>query len=133
MAADRPRIWPFRHRIVAAGETPTWAPDTTQEAARRLWTAPPRRVHVAEYAYGTVTGSACRAPNHGGPAADIANAAFGVDPDPTGRGGQPPAAARDPAVRRRTALGHTVLGTVPEAFARPRHGRVGPHVVYRPL
>ncbi|GAA0668878.1 hypothetical protein GCM10009535_55930 [Streptomyces thermocarboxydovorans] len=33
---DWPRIWPFWHRIVAAGETYTWDPGTSEEAARAL-------------------------------------------------------------------------------------------------
>ncbi|MGV9339811.1 N-acetyltransferase family protein [Streptomyces sp. NPDC003688] len=154
VAADWPRIWPFWHRIVAAGETYTWDPGTTEDAARRLWTAPPRRVYVAEDADGTLTGSAYLTPNHGGPAAGIANAAFMVDPDHTGCGigralaEHVLAEARaqgframvfnavvetNPAVRLWTALGFTVLGTVPDAFEHPRHGRVGLHVMYRAL
>jgi hypothetical protein len=31
------------------------------------------------------------------------------------------------------ALGFAVIGTVPEAFDHPRHGRVGLHVMYRRL
>ncbi|WP_018549337.1 GNAT family N-acetyltransferase [Streptomyces sp. LaPpAH-108] len=154
VAADWPRIWPFWHRIVAAGETYTWAPDTPEDAARRLWTDPPRRVYVAEDADGTVTGSAYLTPNYGGPAADIANAAFMVDPGHTGRGVGRALAAHvlaearaqgframvfnavvetNPAVRLWTALGFTVLGTVPDAFAHPRHGRVGLHIMHRAL
>jgi ribosomal protein S18 acetylase RimI-like enzyme len=30
-------------------------------------------------------------------------------------------------------LGFSVVGTVPEAFEHPQHGRVGLHVMYRPL
>ncbi|MFD8915996.1 GNAT family N-acetyltransferase [Streptomyces sp. NPDC059575] len=154
VAADWPRIWPFWHRIVGAGETYTWDPGTTEEAARRLWTAPPRRVYVAEDADGTLTGSAYLTPNYGGPAAGIANAAFMVDPDHTGRGVGRALAEHvltearthgframvfnavvetNPAVRLWTALGFTVLGTVPDAFEHPRHGRVGLHIMYRAL
>jgi hypothetical protein len=43
-ADDWPRIWPFWHRIVAAGETYTWDPDTTEDAARALWMAPGKDV-----------------------------------------------------------------------------------------
>ncbi len=82
---DWPRIWPFWHRIVAAGETYTWDPGTSEEDARALWMSPAKRVYVVEDD-GTVVASAYLTPNYGGPAADIANAGFMVDPDRAGRG-----------------------------------------------
>ncbi|WP_262057099.1 GNAT family N-acetyltransferase [Streptomyces sp. STR69] len=153
-ADDWPRIWPFWHRIVAAGDTYTWARDTSEEAARALWTSPPKRVYVAEDENGTIVGSAFVTPNYGGPAARIANAGFMVDPDHGGRGiGRALAehiltAARDqgfrgmvfnavvetnPAVKLWLSLGFTILGTVPDAFDHPRDGRVGLHIMYRSL
>ncbi|WP_328773283.1 GNAT family N-acetyltransferase [Streptomyces sp. NBC_00286] len=153
-ADDWPRIWPFWRRIVAAGETYAWDPSTSEADARGLWMAPGKRVYVAEDAAGVVVGSAYVAPNYGGPAGRIANAGFMVDPDHAGRGvGRRLAehvltAAKaegyrgmvfnavvetNPAVRLWTALGFTVLGTVPEAFEHPRHGLVGLHIMYRSL
>lgn len=150
---DWPRIWPFWHRIVAAGETYTWDPGTSEEDARALWMSSAKRVYVVEDD-GTVVASAYLTPNYGGPAARIANAGFMVDPDRAGRGigrllaEHVLAEARDagyrgmvfnavvetnPAVRLWSSLGFTVLGTVPDAFDHPRHGRVGLHIMYRPL
>ncbi|MGV9525776.1 N-acetyltransferase family protein [Streptomyces cellulosae] len=150
---DWPRIWPFWHRIVAAGETYTWDPGTSEEDARALWMSPAKRVYVVEDD-GTVVASAYLTSNYGGPAARIANAGFMVDPDRAGRGigrllaEHVLAEARDagyrgmvfnavvetnPAVRLWSSLGFTVLGTVPDAFDHPRHGRVGLHIMYRPL
>ncbi|MEU3788383.1 GNAT family N-acetyltransferase [Streptomyces fructofermentans] len=154
VADDWPRIWPFWHRIVAAAETYAWARDTSEEEARVLWTAPGKRVYVAEDDTGAVLGSAYVTANYGGPAAGVANAAFMVDPDHSGRGvGRALAehvlvAAKgdgframvfnavvetNPAVRLWTSLGFTVLGTVPDAFEHPRHGRVGLHIMHRAL
>lgn len=153
-ADDWPRIWPFWHRIVAAGETYAWDPDTPEEAARALWMNPAKRVHVVEDESGALVASAYVTPNYGGPAARIANAGFMVDPDQGGRGiGRTLAehvlavAAADgyrgmvfnavvetnPAVRLWTSLGFTILGTVPDAFEHPRHGRVGLHIMYKAL
>ncbi|WP_268221479.1 GNAT family N-acetyltransferase [Streptomyces sp. EMB24] len=150
---DWARIWPFWHRIVAAGETYTWDPGTSEEDARALWMSPAKRVYVVEDD-GIVVASAYLTPNYGGPAARIANAGFMVDPDRAGRGAgrllaeHVLAEARDagyrgmvfnavvetnPAVRLWSSLGFTVLGTVPDAFDHPRHGRVGLHVMYRSL
>ncbi|MEU5754700.1 GNAT family N-acetyltransferase [Streptomyces sp. NPDC047829] len=152
-AGDWPHIWPIWHRIVAAGETYAWDPDTSEEDARALWTNPAKRVYVVEDE-GTVVASAYVTPNYGGPAAGIANAGFMVDPDRAGRGTGRALAEHvlavaadqgyrgmvfnavvetNPAVRLWTSLGFTVLGTVPDAFDHPRHGRVGLHIMYRAL
>ncbi|MCX5063104.1 MULTISPECIES: GNAT family N-acetyltransferase [unclassified Streptomyces] len=151
---DWPRIWPFWHRVVASGETYTWDPDTSEEAARVLWMNPAKRVYVVEDDTRAIVASAYVTPNYGGPAARVANAGFMVDPDRAGRGiGRALAehvltAAKadgydamvfnavvetNPAVRLWTSLGFTILGTVPDAFEHPRHGRVGLHIMYRAL
>ncbi|MEV7991762.1 GNAT family N-acetyltransferase [Streptomyces sp. NPDC086077] len=153
-AEDWPHIWPFWHRIVAAAETYAWDPDTTEDAARALWMNPAKRVYVAQDDDGTVIGSAYLTPNYGGPAARIANAGFMVDPDQAGRGiGRALAehiltqakvhgyramvfnavVETNPAVQLWASLGFTILGTVPDAFDHPQHGRVGLHIMHRTL
>ncbi|RSO05976.1 GNAT family N-acetyltransferase [Streptomyces sp. WAC 05379] len=153
-ADDWPRIWPFWHRIVAAGETYAWDPDTSEDAARALWMNPAKDVHVVEDDTGSLVASAYVTPNYGGPAAGIANAGFMVDPAHGGRGvgralaEHVLAVARadgyrgmvfnavvetNPAVALWISLGFTILGTVPDAFDHPRHGRVGLHIMHRAL
>ncbi|PAZ15015.1 GNAT family N-acetyltransferase [Streptomyces sp. SA15] len=154
VAEDWPRIWPFWHRIVAAAETYAWDSDTSEEAARALWMAPAKTVYVVEDETGAVVASAYLTPNYGGPASRIANAGFMVDPDHAGRGiGRALAehllaaaeaagyegmvfnavVETNPAVKLWTSLGFTILGTVPEAYDHPRHGRVGLHIMYKAL
>ncbi|MEV5427676.1 GNAT family N-acetyltransferase [Streptomyces sp. NPDC052701] len=153
-ADDWPRIWPIWHRVVAAGETYTWDPGTSEEDARALWMHPAKRVYVVEDEGGAVVASAYLTPNYGGPAAKIANAGFMVHPGHAGRGigralgehvlDEARAAGyrgmvfnavveTNPAVKLWTSLGFTILGTVPDAYEHPRHGRVGLHVMYRAL
>ncbi|GHB32886.1 N-acetyltransferase [Streptomyces viridiviolaceus] len=153
-ADDWPHIWPFWHRIVAAGETYAWDPATTEDEARALWMSPAKRVYVVQDDTAAVVASAYVTPNYGGPAARIANAGFMVDPDQAGRGigralGEHLLAAAkadgyrgmvfnavvetNPAVKLWTSLGFTILGTVPDAFEHPRHGLVGLHIMYRAL
>ncbi|MGW0334906.1 N-acetyltransferase family protein [Streptomyces sp. NPDC003011] len=154
VADDWPRIWPFWHRIVAAADTYTWDPDTSEEAARALWMAPAKRVYVVEDDSGAVVASAYLTPNYGGPGSAVANAGFMVDPDQGGRGYGRALAAHvlsaaeaagyrgmvfnavvetNPAVKLWTSLGFTILGTVPDAYDHPRHGRVGLHIMYKAL
>src|SRR5918995_1820635 len=84
---DWPAIWPFLHRIVAAGDTYTWDPAVSEDRARAIWFPdPPGRTFVAVDDDGAVVGSANSHPNQGGPGAHVANASFMVDPDRSGRG-----------------------------------------------
>ncbi|MGW8949718.1 N-acetyltransferase family protein [Streptomyces sp. NPDC055709] len=153
-ADDWDRIWPFWHRIVSAGDTYAWDPDTTESAARALWMAPGHRVFVVEDEDGALVATAYVKPNYGGPAAGIANAGFMVDPDRTGLGigrrlaehvldrarqdgytGMVFNAVVDtnPALKLWESLGFRTLGTVPGAFRHPQHGPVGLRIMYREL
>ncbi len=157
VAADWPAIWRFMRPILAAGETFSWDRDTTEDDARRMWLrAPPGATLVAvDDATGRVTGTATLGPNHGGPAAHVANASFMVDPACARRGvgralGEHALArarregframqfnavveTNTRAVALWRSLGFTILATVPEAFRHPAHGFVGLHVMHRSL
>jgi L-amino acid N-acyltransferase YncA len=151
---DWPAIWPFLRRIVAAGETFSWDRDVGEEQARAMWMhRPPGRTVVAVDGDGTVLGTAETHPNHGGPAAHVANAGFMVDPEHAGRGvGR--ALAEHVLARARAdgyramlfnavvetnaaavglwrSVGFRVLATVPEAFDHPTRGYVGLHIMHR--
>jgi L-amino acid N-acyltransferase YncA len=152
--SDWDQIWPFWHRIVSAGQTYAWDPQTSEPDARKLWMSPAARVFVVADGDRRIVASAYVKPNYGGPAARVANAGFMVDPEQAGRGvGRRLAehvlreAARDgyramvfnavvatnPAVGLWRSLGFAVLGTVPEAFDHPVHGPVGLHIMHRKL
>lgn len=153
---DWPAIWPFLRRIVAAGETFAWDPDTPEDQAKAKWMhAPPGRTVVVADQDGTVLGTAETHPNHEGPGAHIANAGFMVDPAHAGRGlgralGQhvidqaradgyramqfnAVAESNSQAVVLWKSLGFEVLATVPEGFLHPVDGYVGLHIMYRRL
>jgi GNAT superfamily N-acetyltransferase len=151
---DWPAIWPFLHRIVAAGDTYTWDPGIGADQARAKWfPPPPGRTVVAVDADGTVLGTAETHPNQGGPGAHVANAGFMVHSDHPRRGvgralaEHVLAQARADGYRAMQfnavvetnvhavalwrSLGFTILTTVPEAFRHPTAGLVGLHVMHR--
>ena len=155
---DWPDIWPFLHGIVAAGDTFSWAPDTSEEQARAMWLKqPPGRTIVAVDDTGTVLGTAETHPNQpaGGPAAHVANAGFMVHPAHSGHGvGRALAVhvieqaradgyramAFNAVVETNTgavalwrSLGFEIVATLPEGFHHPVHGYVGLHIMYRRL
>jgi len=153
---DWPAIWPFLHRIVAAGDTFSWDPGTGEAEARAMWMhQPPGRTVVAVDPDGTVVGTAETHPNYGGGGAHVANAGFMVDPDHAGRGAgralcehvleqaradgyramvfNAVVATNTRAVALWRSFGFEVLATVPEGFRHPVEGYVGLHVMYRRL
>ena len=153
---DWPAIWPFLHRIVAAGETFCWDRGMTSEQARSMWLhEPPGRTVVAVAEDGAVVGTAELHPNLGGPGAHIANAGFMVDPAHAGRGVgralaehtiglaradgyramqfNAVASTNTVAVALWQSLGFEILATVPEGFHHPDKGYVGLHIMYRRL
>lgn len=155
-ADDWPAIWPFFHRIVAAGETFPYPLDLNEEQGRGLWLVPaPGRTVVAVDEGATVLGTANMYANRSGNGAHVASASYMVDPAHYRRGvGR--ALCQDSlewahaagframvynavvetnvhAVRLYESLGFTVLGTVPEGFRHPRDGLVGLHLMHRPL
>ncbi len=152
--ADWDAIWPFFHDIVVAGETYAYDPEMNKDEGRRLWmVGPPGRTVVAVGADGGVLGTASMYPNRSGPGVHVASASFMVDPRHAGRGtgralGEDMLAwarasgfravqfnavveTNERAVTLWRALGFEILATVPEAFAHPRHGYVGLHIMYR--
>jgi ribosomal protein S18 acetylase RimI-like enzyme len=153
--ADWPAMWRFMAPIVAAGETYAWDLDMTADEARSIWfPAPPGATLVATEG-DAILGTAELQPNHGGPGSHVANASFMVDPAQAGRGAgralgeaviaraaregfraivfNAVAESNARAVALWRSLGFTVLATIPEGFDHPVHGRVGLHVMHRPL
>jgi len=154
-AADWPAIWPIVREVVAAGDTYTWDPATTEAQARAKWmSGPPARTFVAVDG-GEVVGTAELHPNQPGPGSHVANAGFMVDSRHAGRGVARAMCAyvldaaraegyramqfnavvetNTRAVALWEAFGFDILATVPEAFHHPAHGYVGLHIMHRML
>jgi L-amino acid N-acyltransferase YncA len=155
-AADWAAIWPFFHRITAAGDTFTFPLDLDEETGRGWWMySAPHRTVVAVADDGTVLGTAKMNRNQHGNGAHVASASYMVDPAHGGRGVgralvehtiewarekgframqfNAVAASNVHAVRLYERLGFTVIGTVPEGFRHPEQGYVGLHLMHRAL
>ncbi|WP_149184171.1 GNAT family N-acetyltransferase [Streptomyces sp. TRM49041] len=153
---DWPAIWPFFHRIVAAGETFTFPTDLGPEDGRDWWLLKaPNRTVVAVDEAGTVLGSAKMNSNQAGNGAHIASAGYMVDPARGGRGVgralvehtlewaraagframqfNAVAETNRHAVRLYEDLGFRIVGTVPGAFHHPTRGYTGLHIMYKAL
>ena len=154
--ADWPLIWPFLHRIVAAGDTFPYDENMSEEEARSSWMVlPPGRVAVAEAPEGSILGTANMYANRGGPGRHIASASYMVDPAHQGRGVgrllvedslqwarhhqfvgmqfNAVAATNERALHLYRSSGFTILGTVPGGFRHPSRGLVGLHLMFRPF
>lgn len=149
---DWASFWPIFQEIVAAGETYAYDPTWSSDEARAIWVEPPPGGTVVAVEGDTVLGSAKFGPNRPGRGAHVATASFMVALTARGLGvGRALGAhaigwARSrgfasmqfnavvetnyAAVRLWESFGFEIIGTVPEAFEHPTHGRVGLHVMY---
>lgn len=152
IGGDWPAVWRIMQAVIADGGTYAFDPAMTADAGRAYWVeAPPGRTVVAVEG-ARILGTARMAPIRPGPGSHVANASFMVATDAQGKGVGTALCrfamrwARDggyagmqfnavvesnhAAVALYKRLGFTVVGTVPGAFAHPRLGRVGLHIMY---
>jgi L-amino acid N-acyltransferase YncA len=154
--ADWSAFHPVFVDVVEAGETYAYPEDLSSSAAHELWVeSPPGLTVVAVDDDGSVRGSAKAGPNRPARGSHVATASFMVATAARGQGvgralgewslswarEQGYAAMQFNAVVETNLaavalwhdLGFEVVGTVPGAFDSRTHGRVGLHVMYRPL
>jgi L-amino acid N-acyltransferase YncA len=150
---DWPSVWPIVQEVIEAGETYAYDPAWMSEEAQAVWVESPPGLTVVACDGDQILGTAKMGPNRPGPGSHVATASFMVASAARGRGvgralgeyvvdsaRQQGYAAMQfnavvetntQAVRLWQALGFRIIGTVPEAFAHPTHGRVGLHVMHR--
>lgn len=157
--ADWPALWPLWHAVVAAGDTYPYDPDTTHEAGKARWLAPPpHETWVAELprpdAEGDqMVGTYQLRPNQPHLGDHVANAGFMVAPAARGHGiGRAlgrhclaraaevgyramqfnlVVATNTASIALWRSLGFTRIGTVPKAFRHLTLGDVDAHILHR--
>lgn len=153
--SDFPLIWPAFKAIVQGGDTYVYAPDITEEDAKKVWFAPNFGTYLAKFD-GKFVGAYVIRPNHRDLGSHIANAAYFVAPEARGNGYAKQMgehsfieAARlgykamqfnyvistnKVAVDLWQSLGFRIIGTVPEAHAHKQLGKlVDIHIMHRVL
>ena len=150
--AEFGQIWPIFHEIVAAGETYTYARDTTKEQAFKLWMEAPRLTFVAEDDR-RIVGTYCIKTNQAGPGDHVCNCGYMVASAARGRGvatamcehSQEVAiklgykamqfnfvvSTNEGAVNLWNKLGFATVGRLPKAFNHPSKGYVDALVMYK--
>lgn len=152
---DWSQVWPIVQEVVRAEETFPFDPAMTAGEAHDVWVERPPALTVVAVVGGRVLGTAKMGANRPGPGSHVSTASFMVAADARGRGvgtalcGYALDWARahgyagmqfnavvesnHPAVELYRRHGFDVIGTVPGAFAHATLGRVGLHIMYRPL
>ncbi len=147
-------LWPIFHEVVSAGDTYSYAPDTSFVEARDLWTGGDARCFVA-LLDGVCAGGYMLHANQPGLGNHVANCGYMVSPAMRGRGiasamcehsmAQARAAgftamqfnfvvsSNEGAVRLWQRHGFEIVGRVPNAFRHARLGLVDALIMYRNL
>jgi L-amino acid N-acyltransferase YncA len=149
---DWPAIWRIFATIVATGDTYSFATDTSEAEAHRLWIEMPAATYVAEIGSGVV-GTYYLKPNQPGGGSHVANCGYMVSSQARGQGiaaamcehSQVEAlhlgfkamqfnfvvSSNQGAVRLWQRLGYEIVGTVPKAFDHKTLGYVDVYVMYK--
>jgi RimJ/RimL family protein N-acetyltransferase len=153
--ADWPEVWELLRATFAAGDTYTFAPDSTEDEIRRAWIDLPAATFVARDTDGALLGTYFIKPNQPGLGNHVCNCGYVVAPRAAGRGiatamcehSQSWALAQgframqfnfvvstnERAVRLWQRLGFEIVGRLPGAFRHRTAGFVDALVMYKTL
>jgi RimJ/RimL family protein N-acetyltransferase len=152
---DWPAVWPILHAIIAAGETYSFSPQSTEHEIRRIWVENPSATFVACDPRGAILGTYFIKPNQPGLGDHVCNCGYVVAPIAQGQGlaaamcehSQRVAvemgframqfnfvvATNERAIRLWERLGFAVVGRLPGAFRHQRLGFVDALVMFKAL
>lgn len=150
--ADWPAIWPIFNAVVQSGDTYAYAPDTSEQDAKKIWLHAPLKTFVFE-ACGQILGTYYLKTNQTGLGSHVCNCGYMVSPQARGRGlgramcehSQTVAtelgykamqfnfvvAENTVAVALWHKLGFETVGRLPKAFNHPSKGYIDALVMYK--
>jgi RimJ/RimL family protein N-acetyltransferase len=153
--SDWPRLWPLLRDTIAAGDTYSFAPDSSETEIRRIWVESPSATFVACDDANEILGTYFIKPNQPGLGDHVCNCGYVVAPAAAGRGlatamcehSQAWAlrhgframqfnfvvATNERAVRLWQRLGFEIVGRLPGAFRHRDLGYVDALVMYKTL
>jgi ribosomal protein S18 acetylase RimI-like enzyme len=153
-AADHDAIWRILEPVIRAGETYALPREMTREAAIAFWTSPGAEVFVAEFD-GAIVGTYSLRANQLGGGAHVSNCGYVTAGHASGRGVARAlcahslvrarergframqynfvVASNERAVRLWQAMGFSIVGRLPGAFAHPVLGEVDALVMFQSL
>jgi ribosomal protein S18 acetylase RimI-like enzyme len=153
--SDWPNVWPILQKTIAAGDTYTLSPRSTEEEIRKVWTEVPARTFVACDPDGQILGTYFIKANQPGLGSHVCNCGYVVPARARGRGiasrmcehSQSEArtmgflamqfnfvvSTNTGAIRLWTKLGFSVVGRLPGAFNHQKLGYVDALVMFKQL
>ena len=153
--SDWPEVWQLLHETFAAGDTYSFAPDSTESAIRKIWIDAPAATFVARDADDALLGTYFIKANQPGLGDHVSNCGYVVSPKASGRGvatamcehSQSWARAHgframqfnfvvstnERAVRLWQKLGFEIVGRLPGAFRHRTQGYVDALVMFKTL
>lgn len=153
--SDWQMVWPILQATIVAGDTFTFAPESTEEEIHRAWIEAPSATFVACDDDGRIVGTYYIKPNQAGLGAHVSNCGYVVAPDARGRGlasamcehSQAQAiamgframqfnfvvATNERAIHLWRKHGFSIVGRLPGAFQHPRLGYVDALIMFKQL
>ncbi|MEP6788706.1 MAG: GNAT family N-acetyltransferase [Acidobacteriota bacterium] len=151
---DKPAVWQIIKAVIAGGDTYVYPPDSTEDEMTAYWFSPERHTYVADLD-GEVVGTFWLKPNQPGLGSHVANAAYMVSPQASGKGiGRQMAEfsldearklgfsamqfnfvvkSNTVAVKLWQSIGFEIIGEIPDAFNHSRNGLTNAYIMYRKL
>ncbi len=150
-----PAVWKLIEPVFRAGETYAFAPDISEDEARKVWFETPTATYVAKDDEGSILGTYFIKPNQPGLGSHVCNCGYIVGEQARGKGvaalmcehSQAEArrleframqynlvvATNEGAVRLWQKLGFEIVGRLPGAFKHSSLGYVDAFVMYKQL
>ena len=148
-------LWPLLHATFAAGDTYSFAPDSSEEEIRKIWIDAPLATYVACSQDGKIIGTYFLKSNQPGLGSHVCNCGYVVAAEARGQGiaslmcehSQAQAlqsgframqfnfvvSTNEGAVRLWKKLGYHIAGTLPGAFRHKVLGYVDAYVMFKQL